>query len=413
MSEFMHVQTKEKVRIVSESDNHYVLNSGMKIDKTFFHQQYAISPTATLNADDFMNTKTNIQMNPRKQENIINENIINTNSTPIDPIDFLNSPSMNSIQGLDSLKNLDTSKFVEPHETQRTVIRNLASESSAIQTSTHTLEEEKRMLLERHNKLMASNNNAPGYVDENDESALNNMMTNMSKPAVKKPYLNENGLTEAQEMVRQNQMALDGTDPFAEKIKKFRESNGLKTESVSNPKPITEVMINNTPSTIISEQHIQQPIQVVEDPTTALFKKFKRNHNISISLKIKDKISKPDFIKVMADGLEGDIIQFYTDQIFSNYFSNIDNIKQDIYNQIHLNVYGCLPNENEDDEKEEEVIIPKKRVSKTPKEDVIVLIAGKPTKDGSRTYKYVNEKGKTVDLTPNVAEEKGFKPYTK
>ena len=172
-------------------------------------------------------------------------------------------------------------------------------------------------------------------------------------------------------------------------------------------------MINNTPSTIISEQHIQQPIQVVEDPTTALFKKFKRNHNISISLKIKDKISKPDFIKVMADGLEGDIIQFYTDQIFENYFNNVENIKQDIYNQIHLNVYGHLPNENEDDEKEEEVIIPKKRVSKTPKEDVIVLIAGKPTKDGSRTYKYVNEKGKTVDLTPNVAEEKGFKPYTK
>ena len=157
----------------------------------------------------------------------------------------------------------------------------------------------------------------------------------------------------------------------------------------------------------------------------ALFQKFKRNSRITITLKIKDKISKPDFIKVMADGMEGDIIQFYTDEIYSSFISDPQKIKEDIYNQVYKNVYGHLPliEEIEDDigielvkvKTNEEIGIKteiKINETKQKSEKEIILIPGKPTKGGKITFKYLNKKGKVVDLMPETAKKKGYKVAT-
>jgi hypothetical protein len=221
--------------------------------------------------------------------------------------------------------------------------------------------------------------------------------------------LNENGLTEAQEIIRKQQIELTGEDPFLEKIQKFRQSKGYNVEPVKNPTVFVEQ--NQQSDQPTQQQNVQNVHHVqVEDPTINLFKKFKRNHNISLNLKIKDKISKPDFIKVMADGLEGDIIQFYTDDIFSSFLKNTEGIKTEIYNQIHKNVYGHLPNDN-DLPNDNEAELENNNVKKI--ENKVFLVPGKPTKTGKTTFKYIDANGRIVDMIPQNAEKKGLKPYIK
>ena len=415
MSQFMQIETKELVRVMSDEGNFLVLNNGMKIDKQLFSQKYAAIPSAnnsnnnmsSSSAEEFLNTRTNIQMNPQKQnQSIVNEGVINTSAMPVDPIDFLNSTRIDTT-GVESLQKIDTSTYLELPESDRQSVKDL-SQSNGYHAPQNMASEE-RALREKYN--LNPNKEVPVYVDENDENALNRMMNGMQQPQ-KQVLLNENGLTEAQEMMRQQQLELNGIDPYEERIKKYRSSKGYNTQPVQNPRmeqPIKQ--IENVP--------YQPQMSTIEDPTTSLFKKLKRNHNMTITFKVKDKISKPDFIKVMADGLEGDIIQYYADEIFKRFLSDIQGIKSEIYNQIHKEVYGCLPEELDVDDEEEIKTVPKKVVKKTEvivnnvkqvEEDVIILTPGKPTKDGKRTFKYVNEKGKVVDMLPELADEKGFKP---
>ena len=405
MNEFIHVDTKEIVKIIDNSDSNFlILNSGMKIDRALFAQKYVplnmSNTNNSINPESFMSTPTNITVNPKKQEQtpIVNENYINTSNTPIDPIDFLNSPSLGKIDGLDNIQKIDTSKYIDIPESQRVQIKDLNSESSITQTTNQSLEDQKRILMENH---MRTSQQGPGYVDENDPNAINSLLDSYKKP---EPIilLNENGLTEAQETMRQQQIELIGEDPYAEKIKKYRTSKGLSSQPVRNPSPSQPILEKHDDVAGPNTQY-KQPTQTMEDPTTALFKKFKRNHNLTVILKIKDKISKPDFIKVMADGLEGDIIQYYTDEIFTKFLGDMQNIKTDIYNQIHKEVYGCLPSDMNDDEDE----------TQKKDENVVILFPGKPTKTGELTFKYLNKGGKVVDVTTKVGESKGYKPATK
>ena len=403
MNQFMQVETKEIVRILSDEGNFFTLNNGMKIDKQLFSQKYAaMNSNQSMDAESFLNQRTSIQVNPKKQSQPLNESIsINSGSiNTVDPIDFLNSTgTLSSVQGLDALTKIDTSKYIDVPESQRVVVRDLSSQEQQNRGAQVTnINDEKQALLEKYKNL--GTNVKSNFVDENDDKAVNQLIKSMEKPEPK-IILNENGLTESQEMFRQQQIELIGKDPYEDKIRKYRATKGYQTiEPSKNPKIVIEQPEEDLPNitqspNVTQVNNTQQSIQQVkqEDPTIAIFKKFKRNHNVSIKLEIKDKISKPDFIKVMADGFEGDIVQFYADEIFKTFLEDFKGIKKEIYNQLYKNVYGCLP-----DEKTEE------------KEDTIILIPGKPTKSGKLTFKYINEKGKIIDMIPETAESKGYKP---
>lgn len=421
MNQFIHVETKEVVRILSDEGNFLTLNNGMKIDKQLFSQKYAATNNNgdSMDPENFLNQKTTYNQNKNVHKNV-HENVqqepnINTN-VAIDPIDFLNSTKM-KVDGLDGIKKIDTTKHLDiPDDQGRVTIKDKTNEVVSIQTTGKSLEEQKKELLAKYNNNQSQQ--IPGYVDENDPNAVDQMIKNYKKPE-KKTVLNENGLTEHQERMRQQHMELkNGEDPYAEKIRKYRLSKGLPPEPVKSPtKPV--VVENN--ETQNEKQHYIQP--QVEDPTISLFKKFKRNHKITINLKIKDSISKPDFIKVMADGLEGDIIQYYTDEIYKIFVSEPSNIKKEIYNQVYKNVYDCLPDEDEDIIEESKEVKKRKipnvskhessQLNEDVSEKVEYLISGKPTKTGKKTFKYLNNKGKIVDMIPLNAEKKGYKPATK
>lgn len=318
MNTFINVETKEVVSIISDEGNFYILNNGMKIDKQLFKQKFAPMESSSIEPDIFLNesvTKTSTTKIEQK-------NLNSLSSTPVDPIDFLNS-SVNSLSSIniEKLTKIDTSKYVDLPEDKRVIIKEY---NQNVNDNVKITEREKKEILEKYKQSMSNKPNNNFNFDD-DDNIKNNY----------KPKINENGLTEAQEFFRQQQIELTGVDPYEEKIKKYKES--LNNQNVNN----IQNNIDNQNNTI------NQKIE--EDPSTAIFRRFKRNYDITIKFEIKDKISKPDFIKVMSEGFEGDIIQFYTDEIYKNFMSDVKTIKEDMYKQIYKEVYGHLPGEEYND----------------------------------------------------------------
>ena len=344
--------TKEKVRITEDNGQFLTLNNGTKIDKLLFNQRYIVNTVAT----------PSIQI----QQPIIND--------VIDPVNFLNSPT--NISGTEKLLEIDPSKIIDNAANQTTV--KFIDNNSAIISNNKSLEEQKREMLEKYNNQNNYTQHKNFNYDENDDR-INNIRQQVSK----KPLLNENGLTETQEMLRQDQIQLTGVDPFEQKIKKYKESLGMQT----NTQPVNNITQNNN-------QNINQ---INDNNVNDFFKKFKRNHNIKIKLVISEKISKPDFIKIMADGLDGDIIQYYTDEIFKSFMNNQNNLKSEIYNQIYKEVYGYDFEPEQTDE-----------ISENETE----LLEGKLTKAGKQTYKYIKN-GKVVEMLPSLAKKQNLLPAKK
>jgi hypothetical protein len=104
-----------------------------------------------------------------------------------------------------------------------------------------------------------------------------------------------------------------------------------------------------------TQQPIQQTIvQQQTNPTETMFKTFKRNHDITINVKFTDKIGNPDFIKLMMENMDGDIVGFYKQLIVENIKNNFNVIEDEIEKQIRLEIFGATQQKIE--KKEEEKI---------------------------------------------------------
>lgn len=88
------------------------------------------------------------------------------------------------------------------------------------------------------------------------------------------------------------------------------------------------------------EQRITQPTQKVEDPIITMFKNVKRIKEFSISLEIKNKIPRPDFIEMMEDSYNTSIIDFLAAEFTDNILKNPHLIEDMIKQKIKEVVYG-------------------------------------------------------------------------
>lgn len=425
---YKHIENGDIVKIVNDNGKFYTLNNGVNIDKQLFANKYSIindnvniGSKTEIDPNRFLNQQTNYQKPkvPNVIQNTqttptINENI----SSSINPDDFFNSSNIN-IQGVDSLQQMDTSRMVDVPESQRTQIIDKTNQEIAPVQNTTTMEEEKRRLLEKYSNISQPQQGiGTDYIDENNDDAIDNMMKRQEPVKVQQP-VNENGLTDYQESFRQQQIELTGTDPYAEKVRKYREAqrkqdiydiplNSPKTEQVVQPQP--------------TQQAQPQPIQEPSDPVYSFFKSAKRSHTVNIKLDINTKIGKPEFIKMMSENLDGDFIKYYAEDILKEILSDVPKLEKIIYDQVYKEIYGEI--------KEEEIVekIPEKKnriIPEVPKEerakldegveveDVIVLIPGKKTKTGKQTFKFINNKGIVVDMLPKTAENKGYRPASK
>jgi hypothetical protein len=394
MTKFKNINNGEVVSVLNQVDNFYILNSGKKMDINLFLQSFVPieveqpqTPTQTTHTQS------------------INEN------SHINPDDFFAPKKL--VDG-EALKNFNTNNMVDVPKNQQTTVKNYESDDIDSQEHNQLLEQRKQQLIQEYNSSPNKQTQPiqSGYgsqaVDPNDDAAIDALINQNVAPKPVKD-VDENGLTKQQEFMRQQQLELTGVDPFKDKIEEYRTKNPTQQRQQIQ----TNTQQTNTQTNQNNNQQFHNEVEsdIIEDDVIKMYRKFKRNSNITISLKVKDKIGKPDFIKMMADGLDGDIIQFYTDEIMNIYLSDTDSIKKEVYNQIYKHVYGELPEEVIIEENIiEEVRIEKEKEIKEG--DEITLIPGKKTAAGKQKYKFINKKGNVVELLIKSATDKGYIPAT-
>lgn len=148
----------------------------------------------------------------------------------------------------------------------------------------------------------------------------------------------------------------------------------------------TQEVVNTPP------QHTQ-PVQQI-DPVKMMFSTFKRNHEITFNFEFKDKIANPEFIKLMVENMDGDIIGYYKDLIMKNIINNISDIEQIVEDKLNIIING--------EQKQKKSFVPRESLE---------LIKGGVSKSGKQLYKYINDKGNIVELLPETASKKKFIPY--
>jgi hypothetical protein len=106
---------------------------------------------------------------------------------------------------------------------------------------------------------------------------------------------------------------------------------------------VQTIQVNRDPQPVQQfEQRTQsQPIQQVEDPIITMFKNVKRIKEFSISLEIKNKIPRPDFIEMMEDSYNTSIIDFLAAEFTDNIVRNPKIIEDMIKQKIKEVVYGA------------------------------------------------------------------------
>jgi hypothetical protein len=104
---------------------------------------------------------------------------------------------------------------------------------------------------------------------------------------------------------------------------------------------VTRVEVNREPLEEVNREYVQ-PVQrvEVEDPIIKMFKGVKRSVDFNISLDIKNKIPRLDFIEMMEDSYETSIIDFLADEFTNELLKNPETIKDMIKSRIRYYVYG-------------------------------------------------------------------------
>ncbi|MFW6233350.1 MAG: hypothetical protein ACOC3Z_01670, partial [Nanoarchaeota archaeon] len=149
---------------------------------------------------------------------------------------------------------------------------------------------------------------------------------------------------------------------------------------------------------------VQPPQQNYLDPSEMMFKSFKRNHDVKISLDFSNKIGNPDFIKMMMENIDGDIIGYYKKIIVKDIMDNFKKVEDEVEKQLNEIIFG------EPKTTKKRTVTKKTKKKVEAKEKSEELIPGKVTKSGKQTYKYTDEEGNIKELLPETAEQKGLKP---
>jgi hypothetical protein len=109
---------------------------------------------------------------------------------------------------------------------------------------------------------------------------------------------------------------------------------------IPNDEPVQRIEVNRDPQPV-QQPLVQQPVvQQVEDPIITMFKNVKRSKDFSISLEIKNKIPRPDFIEMMEDSYNTSIIDFLASEFTDNLLKNPQIIEDMIKQKIKELVYG-------------------------------------------------------------------------
>lgn len=185
----------------------------------------------------------------------------------------------------------------------------------------------------------------------------------------------------------------------------------------SNKSTVNDYYSENLPSRQPNNNSIQQkPIQPIEqkpieNETFKFFRNFKKNHDIEINLKFNEKIADPEFLRLMSNNFEADVVEFYSNEIFNIILSNPSKVKYEIYNQLNDIING----KKSINKKSPKKVITKteKKIDKTEK-DIDYPIDKMVKKHGTDDlYAFIAGNGRQVWVTIEKAKEKNYKPKLK
>jgi hypothetical protein len=367
MSSFKHKTTGEEVTIQEVGDNFYKLDNGKQILQTAFMESFIPTDVPKTPSKQILTTES---INP--PPNVGGE---------IDPESFFNNPGQyNDLVG--QLNNNQNATNTQQNTQQNENV----DMSTIVKSANDGIIMQEPSIEDRVAEARTRN------------EALINKYGNKSEVKV-------NGIS-------------------AEEQQKIDDHKLLTGETLPPKKSIDPVV--NKPQ---QPQQAQSSIQQTSPQNSFLdgfMAKFKKNYDVSINLEVNEKIVEPNFLKMVSDNVNDDIIEWYAGQFVDKILYDPDKLKEEIYNQLYFEVYGELPKieeievivekEPENDEEfqvdESQVIhvepIMIKESKSTPENRIEDGIEGKPTKSGKVTYKFINKKGEIKDYLPKTAKKNGY-----
>jgi len=179
-------------------------------------------------------------------------------------------------------------------------------------------------------------------IDESNLYSENNMANKIDqKQKMINDFLEKERLKN-QELKQYKQL---NDDEAAEQLLKNVNPTINTNEKNNNPNfPEFDANIKRDKDNKINDQQNQQNQEKIQNETEIetykFFKGFKRNHKITIELKFDGIIADPDFLKLMMNNFEADVIKYYTMEIHQNILNNTKKVEDDIYKQLENIILG-------------------------------------------------------------------------
>lgn len=382
-SRFFNVKNPSQVvTIVEDKDKFYELSDGSMIKKDSFMSKYqpVLEDIPSSNQRQVVNENRQVQ---QPQESMATDHI--------DPNSFFNSPSISN-DILNKIKTVDPSRVPNVNDNMRSEVKRNTTDQVTKRPQHPTMNES--LVKPVENPIIPNNTNtdvSQYKVYDDDDEAYQDFV-NKSKgeqPQLEpeqKPQLSDIEIKkkEIESLFDDEKLALGEEEAIKRRTKRLEK---LPKETL-NP-------VENTSTESTSSQYQQPQLNPVE----MMFSTFKRNHDIKINVEFNDKIANPDFIKLMIENMDGDIVGFYKKKVMDNIMKDLSKIENIVEETIRKEIFG------EDKKKEEKPL---------PKEVKLIdgLIPGGTTKSGKQKYLYVDDKSKVKEVTPETAKKNNYEPYT-
>jgi len=193
-----------------------------------------------------------------------------------------------------------------------------------------------------YNVLAEKIKNIP--VDQIKDEPGAEIMVNVDGNSQFRPQINESAIIQVSEEDERAELArkygvVNPQDDIERQNQAFNKLLNPESEE-----PVQTIQVNRETTQVQEQRPIVQH-QVVEDPIITMFKNVKRSKDFSISLEIKNKIPRPDFIEMMEDSYNTSIIDFLAAEFTDNLLRNPQMIEDMIRQKIKEVVYGVEVNQ--------------------------------------------------------------------
>ena len=173
-------------------------------------------------------------------------------------------------------------------------------------------------------------------VYDNDDDAYNDFLNKSQQPK-------QNQQVKQPKQVQQVDPMLEINDLYDNELLAYGKEEASKRKNKRVNKLTDMQESDNNQQESVNQVEIRQeikyePVQQI-DPFKMMFSTFKRNHEVVFNVQFKDKIANPDFIKMMMENMDGDIIGFYKKSIMDNIMKNLTVIESVVEKELR-NILG-------------------------------------------------------------------------